>query len=135
MSWNWMCHIQLRYDEKQHNKKWQDLTWQVRMKCYSGKHQFSAIWYVMFFKKDNLTVWFSYNNHSSWHNQLVFNVSCFQTPQWWLSFDIQLKDVFLAQITLIYSWKSDINVGLKRVCLLRSVEIGKICLTSNCNLY
>lgn len=71
-----MCHIQLRYDEKQHNKKWQDLTWQVRMKCYSGKHQFSAIWYVMFFKKDTLTVWFSYNNHCSWHTELL-SFQCF----------------------------------------------------------
>lgn len=76
MSCNWMCHIQLQYDEKQHNKKWQDLTWQVKMKCCSGKYQFSAIWYVMFFKKNNLTVWFSYNNHSSWHTELL-GLQCF----------------------------------------------------------
>lgn len=76
MSCNWTCHIQLRYDEKKHNKKWQDLTWQVQMKCSSGKHQFAAIWYVMFFKKDTLTVWFSYNNHCSWHTELL-SFQCF----------------------------------------------------------
>lgn len=134
MSCNWMCHIQLWYDEKQHNKKWQDLTWQVRMKCYSGKHQFSAIWYVMFFKKDNLTVWFSCKNHTSWHTELLgFQCFIFSDTPIMIIFWYPVQDVFLAQLTLLYSWKLTIDVSLNQRCLLWPAEIGKICLTHNCN--